>query len=79
MRKCPTLLRVRGLTIPEIGHPPAECGIKTKDLEATAPLGLFSFWTKLTFRLMLEGFFAVIMIIPIKILVFIGGYDIFLW
>lgn len=31
MRKCPTPLRVRGLTITGIGHPPAECGIKTKD------------------------------------------------
>ncbi len=43
MRKCPTPLRVRGLTITGIGHPPAECGIKTKDQKATAPLGLFVF------------------------------------
>lgn len=57
MRKCPTPLRVRGLTITGIGHPPAECGIKTKDQKATAPLGLFVFSQTHLLSLMAEGFY----------------------
>jgi hypothetical protein len=79
LRKCPTLIRVRGLTISGTGHPLAECGIKTKDVKSDGIIGtLFYLQNDQPPGQFGRFYFAFYFIIPIKILVFDGVYDIFL-
>jgi hypothetical protein len=79
LRKCLTLIRVRGLTISGTGHPPAECGIKTKDFKSDGIIGTLFYCLKINLLAIGWRFYFVLSFInPIKILVFTGVYDIFL-